>query len=61
MTVLVGYVEWINEICVGEPCQQLGAAGRKVHLIVHSGNILLYSFIIQCVQLNVDPAYRIYI
>lgn len=42
MAVLEGYVlvEWINEICVGEPCQQLAAVGRKVCLIAHSGNIL---------------------
>jgi len=52
MTVLERYVEWINEICVGEPCQQLAAVGRKVCLIAHSGNILIYSFIIQSVQLN---------
>jgi hypothetical protein len=52
MTVVEGYVEWINEICVGEPCQHLAAVGREVCLIVHSGNILLYSFIIQSVQFN---------
>jgi hypothetical protein len=52
MTKVEGYVEWINEICVGELHQHLAVVGRKVCLTLPSGNIPLYLNIIQSAQLN---------